>query len=62
MAIDESLTNWEQLIELLCNYLRRIEDTALCEGAYESVPDQDEELGGFIWTLQEIYYQHKTKT
>lgn len=61
MSIDESLTNWEQLIELLYNYLRRIEDTALCEGAYAPVSDQDEELGVLIWTLQKIYYQHQTE-
>lgn len=61
MIVDESLTNWSQLTELIDNYRRRIEDTSLCEGAYATVPDRDEELGKFIGCLQYIYHQHQIK-
>ncbi len=61
MIINESMTNWRQLLDVLGNYCRRAEDTALCEGDYSTVPDRDEELGILIWTLQQIYFQHVNK-
>lgn len=61
MVVDETMTNYRQLLDVIYSYFRRLEDTALCEGDYEIVPDQDEELGAFIWTLQQIYFQHTTK-